>query len=234
MAEYDTPNQTYDSGAVYDDTNGQPIERKRMAKVKLGLANMSPDDIVSLANQIKTAMTGNANFPSPNPTLTALATAITTATTKVAAQAAAKQATDDRDAAIAELCALLTSLADHVSNVSGGDPVKIESAGMGVKAPNAPIGALGQVQNLSISAGDSVGRLNLQWDPVRGVTNYEIQSSTDPNVASGWKLVDTSGSSRLSMDGLTSGQKLWFRVRAKAPKKVNDGPWSDPATKVVP
>ncbi len=67
MAEYDTPNQTYDSGAVFDDTNGQPIERKRMAKVKLGLASMSPDDVVSLANQIKTAMTGNANFPSPNP-----------------------------------------------------------------------------------------------------------------------------------------------------------------------
>ena len=56
-----------------------------MAKVKLGLSRLNPDEVVALANTIKTAMTGNANFTTPNPTLTALGTLITTAQTKIAA-----------------------------------------------------------------------------------------------------------------------------------------------------
>ena len=238
MADYDTPGLTYDSGVLYSDPVVPQLNRNRMAKVKLGLYGLSPDGIVSLANQIKTAMTGNANFTTPNPTLASVGTLITTATTKVAAQkaaqAAAKQATDDRDAAIDALSVALTSLSLYVENTSGGDSVKIESAGMSVKAPAAPVGALDQVQNLSITAGDNAGRLDLSWDPVRGSKSYEIQSSTDPNVLTGWTLIDSCSGSKITLTGLTSGQRSWFRVRAKAPKKVNDGAWSDPAAKIVP
>jgi hypothetical protein len=238
MPNYDTPGLTYDSGLFYDDVVTPQPNTKRMAKVKLGLAQLSPDEVISLGNQIKTALTGNATFTSPNPTLTTLAMLITTATTKVAVQKAsqlsATQATADRDAAMLALETALTSLASHVENVSGGDRVKIESAGMSVKSVAAPIGQLEQVQNVSITAGDSEGRLDLQWDPVRGAKNYQIQTSTDPNVPTGWSLKDTSSASKLSLTGLTSGQKVWLRVRAKASKNVHDGAWSDPATKIVP
>jgi hypothetical protein len=209
-----------------------------MAKPRLNLDRLNPDEVVGLGNMVKTAMTGNATYPSPNPTLTALGTLITTATNKIAAfntiKAAMKTALEDRDVAVEALKAGLRSEASHVENVSNGDAVKIQSAGMSVRAAGAAIGPLGQVQNLSITAGDSEGRLDLQWDPVHGVKNYEIQCSTDPNVPANWKLVDTSGASHLSIEGLTSGAKLWYRVRAKAPKRANDGAWSDPATKVVP
>jgi hypothetical protein len=50
-----------------------------MAKVKLGLRDLSPSEKLDLANTIKTAMTGNGNFPTPNPTLAAYGTLITTA-----------------------------------------------------------------------------------------------------------------------------------------------------------
>ena len=238
MANYDSSGLTYDSGVFYDAVLPPQTNSKRMAKVKLGLNGMSPDDVVSLANQIVTAMTGNANFTTPNPTLASVTTLKTTAAAKVAAQKAAqlaaKQATEDRDAAIVDLNTALTSLASYVENTSGGDPVKIESAGMSVKAPNAPIGPLDQVQALSITAGDNAGRLDLQWEPVRGAKSYEVQSSTDLNVATGWTLIDSCSGSKLTLTGLTSGQRIWLRVRAKAPKKVNDGAWSDPATKIVP
>lgn len=238
MADYDTPGLTYDSGVFYDAPAGPQLETTKMAKVKLGLGSMTPDEILSLTNQIITAMTGNANFTTPNPSLASVTTALTLATTKVAAQKAAqqaaKQATDDRDAAIATLVTLVTSLSDYVANVTQGNKVKIESAGMSVKASAAPIGPLPQVQNLSITAGDAEGRLDLQWDPVRGTKNYQVQMSTDPNVPANWKLVDSCSGSKLSLTGLTSGQKLWFRVKARAPKAANDGAWSDPATKIVP
>lgn len=70
---------TYDSGLLYDDPSSPQPTRKKMAKVKLGLRNLSPDETVDLANVIKTAMTGNANFTTPNPTLAAYGTLITTA-----------------------------------------------------------------------------------------------------------------------------------------------------------
>jgi len=238
MADYDDISSVYDEAVYYDEPVVPQLEIKQMAKIKLGLSRMTPDEILSLANQIVTAMTGNANFPTPNPTLASVSTALATATAKVAAQKAAvqaaKQATDERDAAIAALVMLITSLGDHVSNVSQGNRVKIESAGMGVKASAAPIGPLPQVQNLSITAGDAEGRLDLQWDPVRGTKNYQVQMGTDPNLPASWKLVDSCSGSKFSLTGLTSGQKLWFRVKARAPKAVNDGAWSDPATKIVP
>jgi len=50
-----------------------------MAKVKLGLKELTADQKIDQANTIKTAMTGNANFTTPNPTLAAYGTLITTA-----------------------------------------------------------------------------------------------------------------------------------------------------------
>jgi len=76
---------TYDSGLLYDDPSTSQPNRRKMAKVKLGLRNLSPDEVVDLANTIKTAMTGNANFTTPNPSLASLTTLITTTQTKIAA-----------------------------------------------------------------------------------------------------------------------------------------------------
>ena len=110
-----------------------------MAKVKLGLRNRTPDELVAFANTIKTAMTGNGNFSTPNPTLAALGTLITTAQTKIAAYNSVKAALDaalaDRDAALLALSGGLTQEAAYVENITGGDKVKIESSGMSVTRP---------------------------------------------------------------------------------------------------
>jgi hypothetical protein len=193
---------------------------------------------VSLANQIKTAMTSNASFTTPNPSLTSIGTLITTATTKIAAQKAAAQAalqaTNDRDAAIAALNAALTLLAAYVENTSGGDAVKIQSAGMSVKAASAHIGALDQAQNLAVTAGDNDGELDATWDPVRGAKSYQVQVSADPITGTSWRDVSPVSGSGKTLTGLTSGARTWVRVRAIAPKEANNGAWSDPAVKMVP
>src|SRR6516225_4428925 len=67
---------TYDSGLLYEDPSSPQPNRRRMSKVKLGLRNLTPDQKIDLANTIKTAMTGNANFTTPNPTLAAYGTMI--------------------------------------------------------------------------------------------------------------------------------------------------------------
>jgi len=235
MAFYDTPGLLYDSGVLYDSPPTPQLKGKRMAKVKLGADRLNPEELVALANTIKTAMTGNANFPTPNPTLAALGTLITTTTTKIAAydsaKAAAETALADRDAAVVALRGGLAQEASYVENASGGDAVKIESAGMSVRAPSVPVGPVTQVLDLVLSQGDFDGTLDLVCQPVRGAKSYEIQVSPDPPGT--WTPKMTASKSSATLEGLTSGAKLWVRVRAIGADN-QPGPWSDPATKVVP
>ncbi len=100
MAFYDTPGLTYDSGVLYDDVIAPTTKGKKMAKVKLNLSRLSDGEIIQKCSDIKTALTGNATFATPTPTLTAFGTLITTAQAKLTtsdnAQTASKQATSDR------------------------------------------------------------------------------------------------------------------------------------------
>lgn len=208
-----------------------------MAKVKLGLNHLNAQDLMAFANTVKTAMTGNASFATPNPTLAAFGTLITTAATKTAAYNTAKAAADsalaDRDAALAALRTAFSQLGDYVQNQAAGDAVKIESAGMPVRATPAPA-AMTQVQDLALSAGDLPGSVDGMWTPVAGAHGYEVQVSTgDPNAEATWAFVRSTSKSSVTLSGLTSGAKAWVRVRAIG---ANDqaGAYSDPATKVVP
>lgn len=236
MAFYDTPGVTYDSGVLYDEPSGPQPQRARMDKIKLNVTKLSPEQLVSLANNIKTAMTGNANYTTPNPSLASLGTLITTAQTKIAAQVtaanAAKLATSDRDAASTALGDALKTLASYVENTSGGDKVKIESAGFEVRGPSSSIGDLTQVLNLAVSEGDNDGELDAQWDRVYGAKHYEVQTSVDPITAGSWVLKMSASKTRCTISGLTSGQRMWVRIRAIG--AAGPGPWSDPSVKIVP
>jgi hypothetical protein len=236
VAFYDSPGLLYDRGVAYDLPGGPPFTH--MAKPKLNLDRLNPDEVVSLASTIKTALTGNATFTTPNPTLVALGTLITTAQTKTAAyntaRAALQTLLDDRDAAVEALRAGLRAEAAYVENVSGGDPVKIQSAGMAVRAGNAPVGSLGQVSNLAVAAGDDDGELDATWDPVRGAKSYQVQTCADPITPAGWKDAAPVSKSRKALTNLPSGVRTWVRVRAIGAKEENNGAWSDPAVKTVP
>ena len=208
-----------------------------MAKVKLGLRDLSPDEKVDLANTIKTAMTGNANFTTPNPPLATIATLITNAQTGINAHNSAKAteqtALATRDVNIRALENGMTQLADYVQNVSGGDRVKIESAGMSVRDDAAPVGPPTQVLDLVVTAGDNDGTLDAGWDPVRDASGYESQVSIDPISSSSWTLKQTASKSSATIVGLNSGTRMRVRVRAVGAGNAT-GPWSDPATKMVP
>ena len=208
-----------------------------MAKVKLGLQKLPPAEIVALANTIVTAMTGNATFATPNPSLPALTTAKTTLATKIAAYnsavAAAATALSDRNAALAVVNGQLTQLAAYVENISAGDAVKIESSGMAVRATPAPLGPMPQVLSVVATASDFEGALNVTWDAVRGAGSFEVHTSADPVTPTSWTFKDMSVKSATTLNSFTSGAKMWVRVRAVGADN-NKGPWSDPAVKTVP
>ncbi len=237
VANYDeNPAVLYDGTACYDEAGLPQSERIKMAKVKLELGGLDPDGVTGKADAIKTAMTGNANFATPNPPLATLGTDNTTAKTKVSAQKnaqlAAKQATNDRDAALQVVMNDMNLLAAYVENTSGGDPMKIRSAGMDVKSDRTPLGPLDLVIILSITVGKNPGEVQVRWKPVAGAKSYQVQYCADPITDTGWKDAPPSTDRRTLLSGLTSGAKIWVQVRAIA--RENLGPWSEPVNIIVP
>ena len=207
-----------------------------MAKIALGLGKLKPEPKIQLAKDIKTGMTGNANVPNPNPSLVALGTLITNSETKLTAvnalEESLKAARLDLENTLMALDAGLTQEAAYVQDVTGGDPVKIATTNMPVKRPSEPIGPLGQVLDLAVKEGANEGALKAKWKKLRGAKSYEVQVSVDPFTPTSWRGVEPSSKVRTVISGLTSGAKMWVRVRGIG--KGDPGAWSDPATKIVP
>ena len=237
MANYDEAVPVlYDSGVCYDESAPPGPERIKMSRVKLELRDLDPDGVTGKADAIKTAMTGNANFPTPNPPLATVGTDNTTAKDKIAAQKnaqkAAKDATVARDLALLALKQDLTSLAAYVQNASGGDRQKILSAGMDVYSEWTPLVALDRPVILSIAVGKNPGELRLRWTPIDRAKSYQLQVCVDPINDAGWKDAPPTSDRKATLTGLTSGTKVWVQVRPIA--KDNQGPWSEPVNIIVP
>lgn len=76
------------------------------------------------------------------------------------------------------------------------------------------------------------GRVVLSWKGIFGARNYEVQYSTDLSGETGWKSIsETPGKPRVNVDGLTSGTKYAFRVRALG--KAEPGPYSGPVQQMA-
>ena len=208
-------------------------------KVKLALNDKSDADLLTFAQSHVTAMTGNANFTTPLPSAANFTAALTPYQTALAnfitAQAAAKLATTNKDTARAALENALTQRGNYVelTAASAADPTAvIESGGFSVRSAKTPAGVPAPVANLSITAGDNAGELDLQWDPVAGASSYHVQISPDPVTPTSWVPQPDVTKSKAIILGLTSGAKMWARVQAVGSGGI--GAWSDPATKIVP
>ncbi len=234
--QYDT-GLLYDSGALYDDgIPPQTRKKKIMAQVSLNLSGLNIAALLQTANNIKTSMTGNANFTTPNPPLTEITARITALTNAVNTYEMNVLNTSEsltvRDDAAQALIDDLLALGGYVQSQSGGDVSKIQSAGMTIKSARTPSAVPGQVGNLSVFPSDGAGGLDLQWDPMPGTKSYEIQTSVDPITPTSWVSQPPVTKSKTSLTGFASGSKIWSRVRAVNPAGI--GAWSSEIAKFVP
>jgi hypothetical protein len=187
-----------------------------IAKVKLGLKDLTIGQRISLASQIVTAMTANPNFVTPNPSLadiTTRKTALIAADNDADAKyLAAKDAVNLRNDLVRDMDSLLTQEASYVDNIANGNDNIIMSAGMSIRDARVPVGQLYPPLALSAMAGNNDGEIDLNWEPVRGANSYLIQMTTDPNVPDSWAFKANATESYAVILGLTSGNKYWFRV----------------------
>jgi hypothetical protein len=210
-----------------------------MSIAVLNISRLSEPDFIKRAYELKAGMTGNVSITTPDPTVAAVGLLITAGENAMAdaktQNELAQKTTKDKDTKLGLIAEALTKWQAQVQKESNGDADIIRSTNMGVKADATPGGLLAQVQNLSLSEGDNPGSVDAHWDPVKGRTNYEVQLClTDPAVEANWHLFTSGNRSSATLTGLTSGTRIWVRIRAKAPKVENDGAWSQPAMKIVP
>jgi hypothetical protein len=207
-----------------------------MSKIKLNLHKMNVAAKPQFARQVVTAMTGNDNYPNPDPPLDTITqaaeeleksyNACNTARLDAVAKASSQDDSENK------LDIALAKLANYVENASDRDESKILTAGMSVRAKASPIGSLSAPAALSATAGDMDGEIDLSWDCVHGAKTYVAEKSPDPITADSWKLIKISTKSSIKVTGLVSGTKYWFRVAGIG--AAGQGPWSDPATKYAP
>jgi hypothetical protein len=211
-----------------------------MAKVAMNLNNLSVNEKIAKGRAALTAAgstEGVAVLGTPAPAEVAALLAATDALevarddreAKANAAMLATQAQADADAAFN---LAFSNYARVGQNKSGGDATSIRAIGLAV-AGTATAVSMTQVLNLAVSAGDEEGSLDAQWDPVRGARIYKVQISTDlTSPPQNWTDKSNPTRSRCTLTGLTSGQKLWIRVKAIGAN--DEGPWSDVAWKMVP
>jgi hypothetical protein len=227
----------FDSDLFYDAGPMPPLipKPKRMAKPKLELKKKNDAELETFAQGIIAAMTGNANFPTPTPTLASVTAAIDaysgTLQTITARQASLREAFSLKDQSRSALEQQLTFLANYVEIASQGDEAKIESAAMSVRSPSVPVGVPSMVMNLAPTAGDFPGTVDLTWDPTTGASSYEVQCKLHEDAAQ-WSTFKIVTASRITVDGLTPGLLYAFQVRAVG--AAGPGPWSDEAVKRAP
>lgn len=207
-----------------------------MAKVKLDLRSLSIPEKVAKIRQIITALTNNPDFPTPQPSLASLTALADEMEASYTDAQASRQATTAKINIMHEKETAgeqgVRRVASYIESVAGNDESKILSAGISLRSAASPLPAPSAPSGLSVSEGDHEGELDLSHDPVKGAKSNEYQQSPDPPTATSWVHAAISVKSSVTISGLVSGTRYWFRVRAI----TSAGPsgWSDPATKIAP
>ena len=208
-----------------------------MARIKLDFKGLSTADKVIRAEQIVASLTGNPNFPTPNPPLAAVTTAINGLRTAIVEAQTARQAAQAKTVAQNdsedELDKVMRQIAAYIENVSGGDEKMILSAGVSVRSPStATSDTLAAPTGLSATEGDHEGEIDLHWNSVKRARSYVVERSADPPGDTSWSQTQVVTNSSATVSGLTRGAKHWFRVAAVGANGQSG--WSDPATKIAP
>lgn len=185
-------------------------------------------DFIAYGRDIVTSMTGNVNFPTPDPTLAAVTAALDAAQLAIQKYAIGQITKDARDLKIKAAEDMVMNLIRYAEYTAGGDMEKATSTLIKMrKAPIAhPIPAMpATVGGKSVAQ----GRVDLKWVKVQFAATYMIEMSSDNGQT--WQFVDAVGRTTYTINGLNSVKMYLFRV--KACNAAGESGWSDPALVVV-
>jgi len=197
----------------------------------IAVLKLSPrvKNVIAFAQAVATAMTDNAHFPTPNPTLAVLQADITALNSaESAVLARTKGAVEDRNVKLAVLRTGLETMKTYVQSVAdaatpSNAALIIESAGMGVRKIT-----LHDKPVLGVKQGTVSGTVTLSAKAAGHRAAYAWQYSTDQKT---WTSLPQTLQAKTSMSGLTAGTTYYFRFQALIMTGEQD--WSPIASLLV-
>ncbi len=218
-----------------------------MASLALNVSRLNPTLNIALADQVLAKM-DPVSPPPPAPPATPGVPGLAAETIVYkAARDKAKASNDAYEQAKITLAALKqvrdadndalrieqTAFAKAIEAKAKGNPVVLTASGFPLAAdPSQSTVAPGAVFNFTLTQGDMDGVLDGSHDRPDRTVNFEVAITTVDPVAGPYESKIFPTTSTWQLTGLTSGQRVWVRVRANGAN--GQGPWSDPATKIVP
>ncbi len=188
-----------------------------MAKVKMGLNNLTATELVEKGRGHVESCTGDPDLTLPANFLTELATAcdaLEAANIEVSANGG-RQDTFTRAVRVRDVLQLVRMLANLVQAQFGGDGEKILRTGFDLHKAPQPVGILDAPQELRAQRGVLDGEVRLRWKGVRGRLGYVLEMNAgDPNAPEDWKQLAQTGKNYYTATGLESDKVYAFRVRA--------------------
>ena len=196
------------------------------------IAQDSDPQLITDTQTILTAMTGNAAYPTPTPTLAAITTALKEFSDALANAAdAGKQATLIKKQKRATLDALLRELAIYLHLTCKNDLPTLMSSGFPCqKSTRTPAGSLPVPATPVLSQGSRSGEIDVSTRPIANASiyNWRIALATAPDDY--LQQSQTTAASN-TFEGLTPGQA--YQVDVSAVGTAGPSGWSDTAQMIV-
>jgi hypothetical protein len=185
--------------------------------------------LITYANGIVTAMTGNPAFPSPIPALALVTAAIaalqvaeTSALTRSKGAAAAR---NDKRAALVDLLEQLKAYVQAQANATPENGLAIiQSGGLAVRKT-----ATHATRAFTANPGPVSGSVKLYTKSVGQRSAYLWEYSTDGGKT--WVALPSTLQTKTAVSGLQVGSTAYFRYRAVT--KTGETEWSQPISVVV-
>jgi hypothetical protein len=185
----------------------------KQTKILTNFLRLTDSKFQTKSEAIQVAMTGNANFPSPVPTIADLTTAINLYSVALsAAESKDKTKIAIKNDMRTSLETALVNLAASVTATAAGSRSMLVSSGFDVSSDVKNPRVLGGVENFQVLAGASPGEVISSVNSVLNGNGYIYQYTPDPLAAdSNWVSLYSSSCSA-AITGLQALKKYWFRI----------------------
>lgn len=200
-------------------------------RITNGFAEMTDLDLLAKVRLILSQMTGNSNFPTPDPTLASVATLADEFQQAISdAEAGGSFDKSVRDGKKAELVDTMHNLSNYVLFTAKGNRLIADSSGFTIAKDPAPLPPIEKPSGLQLSDGQNSGEILLMFNKVQGSKTYIYQISLDPLDETKW--VATYGTLRKNLfTGLESGKRYYVRVVALGTK--GQVVYGDPVSRIA-
>ncbi len=207
----------FDQGARYFVADPVPLPLAGTATVKLEMGSRTDAALAAFGESHIEAMTGNVWFLTPVPTAEVFEAKLAAFEAKLAAldnlRVEAKNLTFEKDQARKEFEFAFSQRRAYVQTASNSNAEVIASAGLSIRNPPTPVGALLPPLGLRVELTTFNGELDVRWNTVAGAKSYVLECA---EVIAGqellWVQVTMGGKLSHLAKQLTPGKHYAFRV----------------------